>query len=175
MSASAQFSSETSAVSKEVANLSLWIFSLNFFWSVTFSILPSRAKSHWTSDPNACSPTKKTPQTRENYSQKVFLMKKICSSCAPVALTYGLWPPNCLPAGRAEIGDDTALTPLPLLPPLHQVRALGREATGHSWNKRGMFSNHGRCAAGSTSLLTLASNQEPHWSHLLTSVLASRD
>lgn len=56
MSVSAQFSSETSAVSKEVANLSLNLSPYSF-WSITFSILSScTKKSHWNSDSNTYLP-----------------------------------------------------------------------------------------------------------------------
>lgn len=114
MSASAQFSLETSAVSKEVANLSLNLPPYSF-WSITFSILPSCAKkSHWTSHPNACLPTK-NPQTREVTRIK-FLWRNYAHSCAPVTSTCGWWTPTCLLTGHAETTECTAQTPLPLLP-----------------------------------------------------------
>lgn len=115
MSVSAQSSSETSAVSKEVANLSPNL-SPHSFWSITFSILPScTKKSQWNSDPNTY-----LPQPGEVTEMKYFYQENmIC------AVHQWLSHMVCgLQAGHAERGDHTALTPLPLLPTWHWVHIL---------------------------------------------------
>lgn len=78
MSASAQFSSETSAVSKEMANLSLWIFLLTLFDPLLSAFFLHVPKS--CTEPQilmlACL---KKNKTGGSYLHKIFFMKKICS------------------------------------------------------------------------------------------------
>lgn len=165
MSVSAQFSSETSAVSKEVANLSLNLSPYSF-WSMNFSILPSCAKkSHWNSDPNTY-----LPKPGEITKMKYFYEENMI--CA-VHQWFSLMVCG-LQAGHAERADCTALSPLPLLPTL----ALGAhpclicEVAEHSQKCHGTFIKHGRAAAAFTSSQTQGGGWEPQWSHLWTCGLA---